>query len=341
LKIGVIAAVAAVGGALIVLHRLAPGLLPVDRSVHETQIRCSLEEIPEGYLVDGMAGVENLYVDPVSNALYATDLHGSLHVVDGASWDALSIVRSVRLGESALGVDRGPDGALYVCVSEVGLGMWRTIGGSLVRLAPDLESWERLTEPHPAINGLAFDRDGRAFFASSRFSPLNPVGGVYRIRVTEENSSPPELRVRGQGMTNGLRYSPVDGRIYFTETLVGVFAFAPEGREPTVVYRKARRFEAFDDLCVDGDGRLWMADPGRSTVKLYDPETHRLVRFRIRGIGQTSACAIRRSEGREILYVTELHRSTHPLFGARDGRGVLVVPVDQLLERIRAGQAAE
>jgi sugar lactone lactonase YvrE len=340
LKIGLIAAIVAFGVAVAVVHRLAPGLLPVDRSVKEATLRVALSELPGAYWIDGMQAVENLYLDPSSHRVYATDLAGYVHQLDGESWDRLEIVRSVKLGESALGIDRGPDGALYVCVAQVDLRRWRTVGGSVVRLDPEMGSWKPITDPFPSINGLAFDGQGRAYFASSRFTPLPARGGVYVMDVNSTSAaSSPKLLFAGLGMTNGMRLGP-EGRVYFTDTLVGTYAFSPDGGAPSLVYRKTRRTEGFDDLCIDGEGRLWMADPGRSTVKLFDPRADRLLRFRIEGIGQISACGLRVSEGREILYLTEIHRSTNPLLGSHDGRGVVVIPVDVLLALSEDGRDA-
>jgi len=332
LKIVAVATVAALAVGLAVLHRVSPGLLQVARDVEEITVRAHLVDLRGAYLIEGMIAAENLYLDPSSQRVYATDLAGSIHLVDGPSWDELSIVRSVRLGRSALGVDRGPDGNLYVCVSNVSLRKWRTMGGSVVRVDPDLQSWTQVTHRYPSINGLAFDGDGRAYFASSRFTPLCAQGGVYMMHVAPGGEiTSPELHIAGLGMTNGLRLSSTDGWLYFTETAVGVFAFAPGSSACVEVYHKARRIEGFDDVCVDDQSRVWMADPGRSTVKLYDVTTKRLVRFRIDGVGQISACALRRDNGRAILYLTEIHRSRSPLSGARDGRGVFAIPVDELL----------
>ncbi|UCF10724.1 MAG: SMP-30/gluconolactonase/LRE family protein, partial [Candidatus Bipolaricaulota bacterium] len=260
-----------------------------------------------------------------------TDLAGWIHLVDGPSWDRLAISRAVRLGRGALGIDRGPDGQLYVCVSQVDLRGWRSVGGAVLRVDPELTSWTPVTESYPAINGLAFDGSGTAYFASSPFHPLRPQGGVYRMRVTDDGDvSVPELLLEGMGMTNGVRYSSAHGQIYFTETVVGAFAFSPHEDGYRSVYRKSRLVEGFDDLAIDSEGRLWMADPGRSTVKRFDPGTRQLTRFRIDGVGQVSACGLRLEGGRAILYLTEIHRSRNPLLGRHDGRGLVVLPVDGL-----------
>jgi len=75
-----------------------------------------------------------------------------------------------------------------------------------------------------------------------------------------------------------------------------------------------------------------MTDPVYSTVKMYNPGTNRLVRFSITGIGQTSSCRIRSEAGQEMLYISELKKSHQLMSDNFDGRGVLVVPAQSLLQ---------
>jgi sugar lactone lactonase YvrE len=335
LKVGLIAAVA-LAVSVAVLHRLSPQLFSVSRDIEERTLRLRFSELEDAFLIEGMSAAENLHLDGASRKVYVTDLAGRLHEIDGPSWNRLALVRSVQLGTSAFGVDRGPDGALYVCVSNVGLRRWRKTGGAMLRVAPDLGSWETLADGFPGINGLAIAGDGQAYFASSPFHPLQAKGGVHRMPVAVDSTpSAPELAAAGLGMTNGVHFAASDGRVYFTETVVGAFAWSPADGDVKTIYRKTHWIEGFDDLCLDAQGRLWMADPGRSAVKCFDPATRHLTRFLIEGIGQTSACGIRPECGRDILYLTELHESRNPLIAGRDGRGLVVIPIDELLQAAR------
>jgi sugar lactone lactonase YvrE len=88
--------------------------------------------------------------------------------------------------------------------------------------------------------------------------------------------------------------------------------------------------ESIDDLCMDAAGRLWMTNPGKSTIKSFDLKTNRLIRYNIEGIGQTSSCRIRREQEGEILYMTELKRSHDPLSKVLDGRGLIAIPLKSL-----------
>ena len=74
-----------------------------------------------------------------------------------------------------------------------------------------------------------------------------------------------------------------------------------------------------------------MTDPGYSAVKIFNPRTGRLVRFVIMDIGQTSSCRLRIEKGKPVLYLTELKREQKTTSRKFDGRGVLVIPADDLL----------
>ena len=109
------------------------------------------------------------------------------------------------------------------------------------------------------------------------------------------------------------------------------FSFVFPRGEATLIYRKGAFREAFDDLCVDGQGRLWMTDPTCPTLKVYDPADDSLVRIRITGFGQASSRRIRVEEGREILYVTELFAPERDRHNRYNGRGVLRVALESVM----------
>ena len=147
------------------------------------------------------------------------------------------------------------------------------------------------------------------------------------------SNSEPELVFQGLGLANGLHYNAHENLMYLSDTLETVTAFTPGEQSLELVYRKTQGMEGFDDICTDRQGNLWMTSPLESTVKYYNPQTKQLVRFDIEGIGQTTACGIREEDGEEVLYVTELNekRELRSMM-AYDGRGLLIVPVNSLLE---------
>lgn len=299
----------------------------------EKDIALHVDDLEGAQFYGGMSACENCWPDPDTNRLYVTGLKGHVYLLDGESVETLTIHKQIRPGGYALGIDRGPDGKIYVAIAP-GLtdNEWKTRGGYVVRFDTDLESMEILTEMYPAINGLAFDGDGHCYVASSNFNFLFPEGTIYRFTVYPDGRvSKPETLIDSMGMANGLSADPASGRMLYTDTLetAGFLqeGTGNEGGSLEVIYRKTSMTEAFDDLCTDSRGRIWMTDPNRRTIKRYDPLTDTLVRYRIDGFGQASSCRIRRENGEEVLYITELKSPVKGKENPYNGRGVLRVPI--------------
>ncbi|MDD5223001.1 MAG: SMP-30/gluconolactonase/LRE family protein [bacterium] len=285
-------------------------------------------------LVDGMNGCENLYLEPDSFRLYVTDLTGRINLIDGPSRSELKLVKSKKIaGECALGIGAGPDGRLYVAASEKD---WLKQGGSVYRVDRDLEKAEKLTGNLPGINGLTFDRSGNLYLATSNMSFLRPRGAVYLMKIGPDGRfTVPEPWAGGRKIVNGMYFSGKENRLYFSETLSGVYRVDSGSGQAEKVFAKAKTMDFFDDLCQDQAGNLWVADPGSGSLKKYVSGTGELVRFKIRGIGQVSSCRIRVENGEEIIYLTELKRQPNKvLFGKFDGRGVFSMPLTEL-EKIK------
>jgi sugar lactone lactonase YvrE len=312
----------------------SPHLLRRARGVDEQIIRATLEDLTEAVFIQGMHGAENLYLDQESQRVYVTDLQGYVHLLDGSSWQNVSIAKSLQLGTYALGIDRGPDDWLYVGVSNGTAEDWTTAGGALFKLDMELEELFKITENYPALNGVAFDNEGRCYFAAvSTYSFLHPKGEVYMMDISPEGGhTKPKLLLSDVGLANGLHYNAVTNRMYLSNTIERVMAFTPG--QPTLEesYLKTQYMEAVDDLCVDSQGNLWMTDPFEGLVKMYDPESKRLIRYVIDGVGQTSSCGFRVEDGQEILYVTELKKERNPLSMEFDGRGILILPLNSLTQ---------
>ncbi|MBN2040933.1 MAG: SMP-30/gluconolactonase/LRE family protein [Spirochaetes bacterium] len=252
--------------------------------------------------------------------------------MNGKSRGTLRVVKSLKLGEFCLGIDRGPDGALYTGVSLYPTQQWIEQGGSIYRLDMELLHSVRITPEYPALNGLAFDKGGHCYFASSNFSFLNPKGSIYMMMVMSDGKfSKPEVVLNNIGLANGVHYNLKQNRIYLSDTLETVSAFSPGEPRAEIIYRKTKYMESIDDLCTDNKGFLWMSDPFDSTVKHYNPDTRQLVRYDIKGVGQTSSCGIRVENGEEILYITEIKTNRDPMSNVYDGRGILIVPVKSLI----------
>jgi sugar lactone lactonase YvrE len=283
-------------------------------------------------LVEVGRGCENLYLVPDSPRLYVTDLRGYVHLLDGLSREELGVAASRRLGrEFAFGIDRGPDGYLYVAAPD---GDWLREGGAIYRLDPELASCERITGNYPGLNGLAFDDRGHLYFAAGNLNPFNAKGAVYLLEARGEGRwAEPKVFLAERGSANGLYFDRRRRLLAFTETFRGVSAFRPRDYDVEAVVAKTKAVEGFDDLCRDREGNYWIADPGSAFVKRYDPTTKTLTRFVIEGCGQASSCRIRLEGGEEILYVTELRRKGGlwtAIAGDNDGRGVFAIPLAEL-----------
>jgi len=318
-------------GGYVVMKWNFPHLLRFSKGIDERTVTVKLEELPGAVFIRGMTGSENLYLDDVSERVYVTDLHGTIHMLDGDSWNKLKIIDSKKLGTFALGIAKGPDNKLYVNVSGGAANDWLNEGGAVWRIGPDLKAPEKLTGPYPGINGLSFDGEGNLYFAAGNAAIMHPDGHIYHMKVRGDGSfGKPEIFLAHVGWANGLYFSAKENRFLFSNTVEGCFTFSPGIPKAEPVYYKTKIAESIDDLCMDKAGRLWMTDPGKSTVKMFDPRTRRLMRYRLEGIGQTSSCRIREENGEEILYLTELKQSQKVSLQVFDGRGLIAVPIKSL-----------
>ncbi len=316
------------GGLLLLSVTSCMHFLRTDPVASDKEVKVNLADLRDARLIEGMRGAENLYLDPGSSHVYVTTLEGVIYLADA---DSGAVLGSLKAGSYALGIDKGPDGFLYVGVCQGnGEADWKKTGGAVCRMDLALKGATPVTGNYPCLNGLAFDQQGSIFFASSNFDFMFPKGSVYCLAVTPDGPAGEAVRCDFPiGLANGMSYDRTGKRILLSDTLEAVWTLAGNdgGFRADPVYRKAALQEAFDDLCVDSRGRLWMADPARGNLKVYDPAADSLVRFTISGFGQASSCRIRVEEGREILYVTELVGPVKEKDAKYNGRGVLRVPI--------------
>lgn len=321
------------GGYLFILVR-SPLMLKFSKGVEEVSIEVPVDSLAGAFFMEGINGAENLFLEDSSLAFYVTDLNGNIHLCDTLSDGAFGIVRSRQAGRQVLGIDKGPDGSLYVAMTLPGK-EWKKEGAAIYRVGQDLDSMVRLTDDFPAMNGVAFDGGHNLYFASSNFRIFHPRGALYRSMLNDDGSlGLPEVVFDDPGLYNGLYYDPRQGILLYSNTVGGAYYFRSGDTASREVYLKTRFMEACDDLCTDISGNVWMTDPGYSTVKMFNPGTNRLIRFNIIGIGQASSIRIRNEEGQQILYISELKRSHQPAGEVFDGRGVLIVPARVLLARM-------
>jgi len=330
--VGAVCIIVAIGG-YVFLKIKAPYLLHFSEDLTEYRVDVSLDTLEDARFITGMNGCENLVLSQDSRDFYISCLDGNIYLLTRSESGEIRIVKSCKPGNQALGMILGRDGMLYANIGEGKAEEWMTRGGGVFRLTRSLDSYERLTDDFQCINGLACDSSGNLYFTSGNFSFLHPEGKVYKMTLKEDGSfSKPEIYLEDRGLSNGLYFDPIQDKIFYSNTIGGVFNFSSAYPALKEVYLKLRFMEACDDLCTDIGGNIWMTDPGYGTVKMFNPGTNRLARFVIEGIGQTSSCRIRSEEGREMLYITELKQTYQPVSDNFDGRGVLVVPAQSLLK---------
>jgi len=311
----------------------APQLLEFSKGITEYRVTAQLDSLTGARFITGMNGCENLALDGVEKDFFVSCLDGYLVNFSFDSEEVNGIRTSFKAGTAVMGLAIDKAGGLIAAVCENSPEEWRTRGGGLYRVSLDLSSKERISADFPSMNGICLDGAGNLYFASSNFNFLHPEGTIYRMLYKGDGLfQSPEPYIRDAGLANGLFYDHYQDKIFFSNTMGGVYEFTSQDAVLKEVYLKLRFMEACDDLCTDISGNIWMTDPGYSTVKMYNPGTSRLVRFIIAGIGQTSSCRIRSEDGQEMLYISELKKSHQPMSDNFDGRGVLVVPARSLLQ---------
>jgi sugar lactone lactonase YvrE len=311
----------------------APHLLEFSKGIAEFRVTAELDSLQGARFITGMNACENVLPEKDSTGVYVSCLDGYIHYLTPDASGELRISKSFKAGTAVTGLAMSANGSLYAGVYTCPLKEWKTTGGAIHRFALDFSAIEKITENYPALNGICIDKQGNLYFASSNFDFLRPDGKVYRMLYDNNGYfKPAEPYISDAGGANGMYYDRFQDKIFFSNTLGGIYEFTSEENVLKEVYLKLRFMEACDDLCTDIGGNVWMTDPGQSTVKMFNPGTNRLVRFNIEGFGQASSCRIRSENGREMIYISELKQSQQPMSENFDGRGVLVVPAQTLLK---------
>ena len=94
---------------------------------------------------------------------------------------------------------------------------------------------------------------------------------------------------------------------------------------------KTRIVEGFDDLCVDSIGRIWVGDQPNGCIKMFNPNVNIIYKISIEDIGVITSCKIRKENGEEILYITEMKKPKSKEF---DGRGIIIIPLKEVIDKI-------
>lgn len=336
--------VLAITGTIIVLVVIAgyiflrfnsPYFFVFSDEVEEIELKIDREELQGLNFYGGVSGCENLLLDENSMRFWVTDLTGNLTAFGTNNGGDMEIKRQIKLGEMCTGITMGPDSLLLVAVSEVSSDEWMDKGGRIISIDTLFTARNNITSEFPSLNGISMSSEWEILLlTTSNFNPFNPAGSIYMTGRVEGEWEKPSIAVPDFGLANGIWYDRYLDRFLFSNTVEGVFVLEKSDLEPQPVYYKTSFLEITDDLCGDPDGNIWMTDPGNSTLKVLLAGSDKLVRFSIKGIGQTSSCRIRMEEGNPVIYFTELKQKHNLRSQVFDGRGVFSVPVYDLLNRV-------
>ncbi len=304
-----------------------PQLLEFSKGIKEFRIPIEMDSLENARFIQGLNGCENLCFDLVSEGYYVSSLDGNITFLGSGQQ------RSYKAGAGVSGLSVGKDGSLLAAVCMGSLQDWKSRGAAIYRISGGFNAMERLSEDYPSMNGICHDSAGNLYFTTSNFKFMDPQGAVYRMNYKGNgNYALPELFIPEVGLANGLYYDKNQDRIYFSNTIGGVYSFTPDSPVLKEEYLKTGFMENCDDLCTDSGGNIWITDPGQGTVKMFNPGTGSLTRFIIEGMGQASSCRIRVEGGLDVLYITELKAPSKNKPESFNGRGVLIVPAQSLIK---------
>ena len=275
-----------------------------------------------------MHGCENLYLSDESLNVYVTDCAGNVHLLLGDKIKSLVITKSRKIGQYALGIAKGPDGYMYIASSGHD---WLTTGGPVMRVDMLFNTASPVTENIKGINGVAFDKNGMLYIAGGNMNMVFPRGKIYNMQVHPDGTHGAlGVALPKAASPNGLWFDTKTAKLVVSETYSGICTFDPASKIKSCVFGKSRMVEGFDDVCIDSAGNYWVADQPDGFLKMYSPGSKRVIRYALAGFGVASSCRIRIDDGEEMLYVTEIKRSSKSK--NFDGRGFVILPVKKLLE---------
>ncbi len=120
------------------------------------------------------------------------------------------------------------------------------------------------------------DRAGRFWTGTMDREGKNPVGSLYRVD--------PDMTVTkmdtGITASNGIAWSPDNATMYYCDSRAGVYAYDYDLGTGAIANRRMHldlipQGSHPDGCTVDAEGFLWVAEPGSSCVRRYDPKGRR------------------------------------------------------------------
>ncbi len=273
--------------------------------------------------VSGMHGVENLAFDGAGN-MFATGLDGMIYrVVPTDDPFKGRIADQKKIGKMCLDVEVGSDGMLYA-------GVMDEKGDSRIcRISSDFTSMTPLSSPIEGLNGMAQDRSGYLYIASSNLSFFNPKGRVLRAKIGDDSSfMNPEVFIETSGITNGLAFSPDESRLYVTNLNGVLMSVDMKTMGKTVLYSPGK-LQIFDDLDIAEDGTVWLCfNSEMAIISVKDGIV--TAGYSPGELKAPSSCKFGKGPGfrPDFLYITEFGMKGRSM--KMNGRGIFVLPVTEI-----------
>ncbi|GIU87422.1 MAG: gluconolactonase [Acidimicrobiia bacterium] len=266
---------------------------------------CQHPVVRAEHVADGLAFAEGPVWCPDGTLVVTSVAEGALYRVDPVAGTA---VRFADTGGGANGAALAADGSVLVTQN----GGFDFAATGLFASPPPLRPTEpglQLASPSGEVRYLARDgfrapndvavaADGRVLFTDPPHFPP-PEEGVGRVMVLERDGS---VGVFAEGFwyCNGLAFEP-DGTLVVVER-AGLQRVHPGGGREWVVETLGRG--AGDGLCVDADGRFYVASTVEHGIRVVDRDGTVLDFLRIDGDGLTTNCCFGGPDLR-TLFVTD------------------------------------
>lgn len=158
--------------------------------------------------------------------------------------------------------------------------------------------------PELRFNDAKCDPHGRAWAGTMRYDEKPDSGVLYRL-----DGGPRATPVlTGQGLCNGMGWSPDGGTFYYIDTLTRrVTAFERDQvsgdiGSPHTVVEIPEGGGGPDGMCVDDEGCLWVALFGGGAIHRYRPNGELVARVELPATQVTSCCF--GGSGRDLLFAT-------------------------------------
>ncbi|MFN8207657.1 MAG: SMP-30/gluconolactonase/LRE family protein [Bacteroidales bacterium] len=167
-----------------------------------------------------------------------------------------------------------------------------------------------ICSPEKNISGNRFN-DGKCspagsfWVGSMSLTGSRYAGGLYRVRSNGEFVK----MIDSVGTSNGIVWSPDHSKMYYIDTPTArVMEYAYDEihdtiSSPKVCVKIPRGIGYPDGMCIDSDGKLWIAHWGGSGVYNWDPETGQLLLKVSVAAKNVTSCAFA-GENQKCLFIT-------------------------------------